>query len=642
MGEKQKKAIKQILTAIAIIFTIIMLYFAASQFLLNEKDDSIELKFYQYRIAEDEIVVTPKTYTQEGVTVEITTQKAGLSIQYNLEGTTEGLDYTGPFIVEENVKLNARLVSAVDYFEGPITSKNIKNISVAKIGDKYYKTLAEAIDACPENTSDSQIKIEMLTNTSENVVIPEGKNIQLDLCGATLTSASAETEEDSGTGEGSGTEGESGTGDDSETGDNSENSTQAEATIIVNGKLNLIDSAQNEDGTLQGNGKVESNISAAIKVTDAGTFTLGTNEAEISVDKTNPVVVGVNCGLVVEEGGKFNFYDGKIQGVEGNSIVGNVLDMPDGYCVDKTTANGVETATLEEINYEVTQGATLADVVQVGDYVNYDASSNGIQTFTSSDCLTGSSISGEISTAEDFNSEAPAQWRVLSVDKANGVVELMAVDPTAQTVTLSGGDGFVNGETVLHNASSIYGKGKGAIEGRSITIEDIEQYSSFDKTTFEISATSTGYCGGTVTYTNGEFYKEVKDNSGKVTGYEKTKTIASSSDAVIMTNTAYAFEGQNNISSATIYNMIFKNSTNISINKSYFWLASQCVFTDVDGCLFGMFIPAEGSVLFDHLYESETGTDKDLPLSIVPVVSLKTNIQTTGQNENGVWQLKID
>ena len=49
MGEKQKKAIKQILTAIAIIFTIIMLYFAASQFLLNEKDDSIEFtKEYFY------------------------------------------------------------------------------------------------------------------------------------------------------------------------------------------------------------------------------------------------------------------------------------------------------------------------------------------------------------------------------------------------------------------------------------------------------------------------------------------------------------------------------------------------------------------------------------------------------------------
>ena len=224
-----------------------------------------------------------------------------------------------------------------------IDSENIRSDNVKDIFLRA-KGIIEGFDygICGEI---DKIHIEALNK------VLEGKNIQLDLCGATLTSASAETEEDSGTGEGSGTEGESGTGDDSETGDNSENSTQAEATIIVNGKLNLIDSAQNEDGTLQGNGKVESNISAAIKVTDAGTFTLGTNEAEISVDKTNPVVVGVNCGVVIEEGGKFNFYDGKIQGVEGNSIIGNVSDMPDGYCVDKTTANGVETATIEEIPY---------------------------------------------------------------------------------------------------------------------------------------------------------------------------------------------------------------------------------------------------------------------------------------------------
>ena len=45
----------------------------------------------------------------------------------------------------------------------------------------------------------------------------------------------------------------------------------------------------------------------------------------------------------------------------------------------------------------------LADLVQVGDYVNYNASSNGPKTFTSDDCLTGTSVSATISTEEAFS-----------------------------------------------------------------------------------------------------------------------------------------------------------------------------------------------------------------------------------------------
>jgi len=283
--------------------------------------------------------------------------------------------------------------------------------------------------------------------------------------------------------------------------------------------------------------------------------------------------------------------------------------------------------------------ATLANVVQVGDYVNYDASSNGVQTFSSSDCLAGSSISATISTAESFNSEAKAQWRVLSVDKAQGTIELMAVDPTVQTVTLSGGDGFVNAETVLNNVGAIYGQGKGAIRGRSITVEDVDQYSSYDKTTFS-NSTNTVYYGNTKDYKFGNYYKEIKDEEGNIIGYETTTTKATNISPVTMTETEYTYTAQNYFSNSTIYNMIFKNSTDNSIDKSSFFLASRCVGV-ADECYFLVRCASKGVVNCAGLYTS-VGKTYTPSYSVVPVVSLTSNIQTIGQDKNGVWQLKID
>jgi len=290
---------------------------------------------------------------------------------------------------------------------------------------------------------------------------------------------------------------------------------------------------------------------------------------------------------------------------------------------------------------QLNDAPVLADLVQVGDYVNYDASSNGEKTFTSDDCLAGSSISGTISTAESFNSEAKSQWRVLSVDKENGTIELMSVEPTAQTVTLSGGDGFVNAVTVLNNVGAIYGQGKGAIGGRSITVEDIDQYSTYDKATYTNSNSSTGYYGGTKEYISGNFYKEIKDEQGNVIGYEKTAIAASSSSPVTMTHTYYTYTAQNYFSNLTIYNMIFKNSTDTSSNKSGFFLASRCVNLNSSYCYFYVRFVGSGKVN-NRVVDTSNGYPNSPANMVVPVVSLKSNIQTIGQDESGVWQLKID
>ncbi|MBE5806398.1 MAG: hypothetical protein E7313_06840 [Clostridiales bacterium] len=284
----------------------------------------------------------------------------------------------------------------------------------------------------------------------------------------------------------------------------------------------------------------------------------------------------------------------------------------------------------------------LADLVQVGDYVNYNASSNGLKTFTSADCtnLAGTSISATISTDEDFNSEAPSQWRVLSVDKKTGNINLVAVDPTAQTVQLSGGNGFTNAETVLNNVGAIYGHGKGAMSGRSMNLEDVEQYSIYDRTLYKYE---NGFeYKATQSYTSGKFYKEEKNESDDVLGYEAMLTEATENNPVEMTQTYYRYEAQNYFLNEKIYNMIFKKSTDISSNKLVYWIASRCVFLSPTSarCLFNVNYIDSGFVSSDDLYYSH-GYEISPSYPCMPVVSLESNIQTTGQDANGVWQLDV-
>lgn len=337
------------------------------------------------------------------------------------------------------------------------------------------------------------------------------------------------------------------------------------------------------------------------------------------------------------------YWDWPYETGTGNELVGNdEIDTEDAGKNMTMQISVTGTEVLEETaGDELETLQRLADVVEVGDYVNYDASSNGVKTFTSSDCLTGSSISATISTADDFNSAAPAQWRVLSVDKGTGVVELIAADPTAQKVTLSGGDGFVNAETVLNNIGAIYGNGKGATGGRSIKLEDVEQYSSYNPYTYIDSDSSTGYYGGTRSYTSGNHYKEIKDEEENVIGYETSKTTANSSNPVTMTSTIYTCYDQSFWSNITIYNMIFKNIANTNNPKSNFWLASRGVELAPEFSCFAMQFVAGGSITMCHLCTS-AGNDYSLPWGIVPVISLESSIQTMGQDESGVWQLKLD
>ena len=248
----------------------------------------------------------------------------------------------------------------------------------------------------------------------------------------------------------------------------------------------------------------------------------------------------------------------------------------------------------------------LADVASVGDKVNYNASSGETKTYTTEESLTGSS------TTTTFNSSDAMTWKVMSVDKTTGIVELMAENPTAKKVALYGKAGYKNAVTVLDKVGDVYGHGKGATGGRSITIEDVnklENYTPKDDTT-------TSY-----TYTSGTFIND-----------DGTETEASESNQVTLKYTASTQSKSTN----RAYNYSTKN-----LKTSGFWLASPCINLHSNYCDFCVRSVDSGSVDNYFLFYSR-GDEYGFDFSVVPVVSLKSNIQTSGKTESGEWNLVVE
>jgi len=291
----------------------------------------------------------------------------------------------------------------------------------------------------------------------------------------------------------------------------------------------------------------------------------------------------------------------------------------------------------------------LADLVQVGDYVNYDANSNGEQTFTVNDytnifttntpgaVLPENPLSGTISTAESFDSEAKSQWRVLSVDKTTGIVELIAVEPTVQKIQLNGINGYANGEIVLNTIGKIYDNGKGAIldSGRSINLNDIDKYSSFVKESY-VDSNGIKY-GDTNTFA----CKTPGNKNVDLTSDEMIKLTGSGENPTTVTQTYYTYNPETYFSNSKIFNLIFRKSNDVNSNKDGFALATRSVNLNLDYCSFRLNRVKNSKLTSTSVYTGR-GYENNTECSVLPVISLQANIQTTGQNANGVWEIVVE
>lgn len=268
----------------------------------------------------------------------------------------------------------------------------------------------------------------------------------------------------------------------------------------------------------------------------------------------------------------------------------------------------------------------LADVANIGDYVNYDANSGLVTplTYTTKESVTGHS------TVSTYSSSDTVKWRVLSVDKDSGKVELIA-ESNLTSLYLKGKEGYINSENILNDIGAIYGKGKGAVGGRSVNIGDIEKYSSYDPYTYSNEYKK---YGETATCTSGTFVKG-EGVTGGVEDTSDTRLVkASSSNPVTVTQTNYYYSLSKYFENKSAYNVLLSG-------RSFFWLASRCVDLGSSKCYFFVRFADGYSVSGSPLFYSG-GDAYDRGVGVVPVVSLESDIPVDGKDTSGAWKLKIE
>ena len=117
---------------------------------------------------------------------------------------------------------------------------------------------------------------------------------------------------------------------------------------------------------------------------DVGSLTIGTKDTNVNTEQ--PKINGANYG-VYNNGGTFNFYDGRIEGKENQSIYGNVSDVEEEYDVSKYKKG-------EKEGLEVEEGREVAildqkEVVQVASTgAKYNSIQKALKNVQDTDTIT--------------------------------------------------------------------------------------------------------------------------------------------------------------------------------------------------------------------------------------------------------------
>ncbi len=175
-----------------------------------------------------------------------------------------------------------------------------------------------------------------------------------------------------------------------------------------------------------------------------------------------------------------------------------------------------DTQTIKEAPVGVTNGKIT---LNIGDYINYDPGTTA--TYTSEVGITQSSTyttngpnwSGETQNWNGFRAsdyqkalEDPSnsdkknygngaalktylasqansvKWQVIGADEETGDLLIFANNNVGDNLQLKGITGYLHGVDELNNACNVYGQGKGATGGRSLTFDDTNKLLGMDNT----------------------------------------------------------------------------------------------------------------------------------------------------------------
>ena len=277
-------------------------------------------------------------------------------------------------------------------------------------------------------------------------------------------------------------------------------------------------------------------------------------------------------------------------------------------------------------NETIEEGLTIGSIVTYNPSGTYNWLAKYYTTETTPDVLLES---GE---GKPFNITT---WRVLSIDKETGKVELVPTEPTTGTVELKGAQGYNNAVKLLNDAcSSLYGNSIKEIEARSINIEDIEKYmtdsAKSNAHNYINTESNTAYNNKVSSPYRGEYCiypviykKEIRavingnENlsglgvSEQTTFVELTEGTSTTSFVGSITTatkvqpyqtywykdgtymqTAFKNYNKQDETQGNYYNLIMPNGT----NTTYF-IASRCVNNNADFCVFSLYGVSKGEII---------------------------------------------
>ena len=287
---------------------------------------------------------------------------------------------------------------------------------------------------------------------------------------------------------------------------------------------------------------------------------------------------------------------------------------------------------------------TAIDELQVGDVINYSPS--GTYSWDRNYATSNSTATNTLSSSagQSFN---VSKWKVLSIDKSTGKIEMVPATIPSGTVTLQGAQGYNNAVKLLNDAcSSLYSDTSKGITARSITEEDFVKVGGTKWTNKRASYVNNAKYGnqyGTPYTTNNYYPTMYKNEANNVINGTKTESGLKQSEQTNLiaktdeSSTNGYFKAKTSIQPYQTYYNTTNYATTASLLEGYsnillpkgssttYWVASRCVDLYSSACNFNVRIVYSGFFYANYVFNSGAGVNSG-SRAVFPVVSLSSQL----------------
>ena len=287
---------------------------------------------------------------------------------------------------------------------------------------------------------------------------------------------------------------------------------------------------------------------------------------------------------------------------------------------------------------------TAIDELQVGDVINYSPS--GTYSWDRNYATSNSTATDTLSSSagQSFN---VSKWKVLSIDKSTGKIEMVPATTPSGTVTLQGAQGYNNAVKLLNDAcSSLYGNTSKGITARSITEEDFVKVGGTKWTNKRAAYVYNVKYGNQygIPYTTNNYYPTMyKNEANNVIDGTKTESGLKQSEQTNLiaktdeSSTNGYFKAKTSIQPYQTYYHTTDYATTASLLEGYsnillpkgssttYWVASRCILLDSGRCGFRVSYVSSGFFNANYVFDSGKGVNS-YSRAVFPIVSLSSQL----------------